>query len=36
MSEDEDRYERALRYMVMVAVFTSWVAAVSLALRVSQ
>ena len=35
MSEDGDRYERALRLIVMVSVFVSWVAAIHLALRVS-
>jgi len=36
MSEDEDQYERWLRYIVMVCVFVSWVAAIHLAVRVSQ
>jgi len=36
MSEDEDKYERAMRLIVMVSVFVSWVAAIHLAVRVSQ
>ncbi len=36
MSEDEDKYERALRVIVMVSVLVSWVAAIHLAVRVSQ
>ena len=36
MNEGEDKYERALRVIVMLSVFVSWVAAIHLALRVSQ
>lgn len=36
MSEENDKYERAIQYIVMAAVVMSWVAAIHLAVRVSQ